>query len=228
MAERKRLVLDANILIRACLGVRVRALIADFANEVDFYVAEANAAEAAGYIGELATRRGLDPQICQEAFLSLMEVVQVVDTPLIEGAKDEALMRIRDPADWPALAWRCSWSARSGLRTRISLAPAWPPGPPQRWSVTSGTEPLIRLVVLRGQGLIDVSCFQLRVSLQDPFTAAAAGDQPHDRAHRDAQPADAGLAAHDGGIVADAGDGHRPRLRTKALAALLWIRLEPR
>ena len=80
------------------------ALIADFVNAVDVYVAEANAAEAAGYIGELATRRGLDPQICQEAFLSLMEVVQVVDTPLIEGAKDEALKRIRDPADWPALA----------------------------------------------------------------------------------------------------------------------------
>jgi predicted nucleic acid-binding protein len=98
------LVLDANILIRACLGVRVRALIADFANEVDFYVAEANAAEAAGYIGELATRRGLDPHICQEALLSLMEVVQVIDTPLIEGTKDEALKRIRDPADWPALA----------------------------------------------------------------------------------------------------------------------------
>jgi len=56
MAERKRLVLDANILFRACLGVRVRALIADCVNEVDFYVAEANAAEATGTIGELATR----------------------------------------------------------------------------------------------------------------------------------------------------------------------------
>ncbi|MFM7548089.1 MAG: hypothetical protein ACKO7Z_01090 [Cyanobacteriota bacterium] len=44
------------------------------------------------------------PSICQEAFLSLMEVVQVVDTHLIEGAKDEALTRIRDPADWLALA----------------------------------------------------------------------------------------------------------------------------
>jgi predicted nucleic acid-binding protein len=104
MAERKRLVMDANILIRACLGVRARALIADFASEVDFYVAEANAAEASGYIGELASHRGLDPQICQEALLSLMEVVQMVDTPLIEAAKDEALKRIRDPADWPALA----------------------------------------------------------------------------------------------------------------------------
>jgi hypothetical protein len=59
MAERKRLVLDSNILIRACLGVRVRVLIADVVNEVDFYGAEANAAEAAGTIGELATRRGL-------------------------------------------------------------------------------------------------------------------------------------------------------------------------
>jgi predicted nucleic acid-binding protein len=104
MAERKRLVIDANILIRACLGVRARALIADFASEVDFYVAEANAAEASGYIGELASHRGLDPQICQEVLLSLMEVVQMVDTPLIEAAKDEALKRIRDPADWPALA----------------------------------------------------------------------------------------------------------------------------
>ena len=104
MAERKRLVIDANILIRACLGVRARALIADFASEVDFYVAEANAAEASGYIGELASHRGLDPQICQEALLSLMEVVQMVDTPLIEAAQDEALKRIRDPADWPALA----------------------------------------------------------------------------------------------------------------------------
>jgi predicted nucleic acid-binding protein len=104
MAERKRLVIDANILIRACLGVRARALIADFASEVDFYVAEANAAEASGYIGELASHRGLDPQICLEALLSLMEVVQMVDTPLIEAAKDEALKRIRDPADWPALA----------------------------------------------------------------------------------------------------------------------------
>ena len=87
--------LDANILIRACLGVRVRALIADFTNEVDFYVAEANAAEAAGYIGELATRRGLDPHICQEAFLSLMEVVQVVDTPLKVVTPAEAISRLQ-------------------------------------------------------------------------------------------------------------------------------------
>jgi hypothetical protein len=47
MSERKRLVLDANILIRACLGQRVRQLIAEFVSEVDFFAAEANVLEAA-------------------------------------------------------------------------------------------------------------------------------------------------------------------------------------
>jgi hypothetical protein len=37
----------------------------------------------------------------------------------------------------------------------------------------------------QGQGLINVGRLQLRVSLQDPFAAAAAGDQPHDHADRD-------------------------------------------
>jgi len=58
------------------------------------------------------------------------------------------------------------------------------------------------------QGLIDVGRFQQWVGLQNPLAAAAAGDQPHDRAHRDAQPADAGFAAHHGGIVTDPGEGH--------------------
>ena len=104
MAERKRLVLDANILIRACLGVRVRDLIANYLGEVDFLVAEANAAEASGYLDQLAARRGLDPRICRDAFLTLMEVVQVIDSALIESAREEASQRLCDPADWPALA----------------------------------------------------------------------------------------------------------------------------
>ena len=38
--------LDAIILIRACLGVRARELIAEFAGAVDFFAAEVNGAEA--------------------------------------------------------------------------------------------------------------------------------------------------------------------------------------
>ena len=58
--ERKRLVLEANILIRGCLGLRVRALIAHYADQVDFFVAEANVAEAATYVTALARKKGLD------------------------------------------------------------------------------------------------------------------------------------------------------------------------
>jgi len=40
--QHKRLVVDANILIRAVFGQRVRQLIADASEHVAFYVAEAN------------------------------------------------------------------------------------------------------------------------------------------------------------------------------------------
>ena len=102
--ERKRLVLDANILIRGCLGVRVRTLIADYADQVDFFVAEANVAEAAGYIADLARDKNLDEAVCTEALLSSMRVVQIVEDTVLESAREEALARIRDADDWPALA----------------------------------------------------------------------------------------------------------------------------
>ena len=102
--ERKRLVIDANILIRGCLGVRVRALIAAYADRVDFFVAEANVAEAADYIADLARQKNLDEAICTEALLSLMRVVQMVENAIVESARHEALARIRDVDDWPALA----------------------------------------------------------------------------------------------------------------------------
>jgi predicted nucleic acid-binding protein len=91
IVERKRLVVDANILIRGCLGMRVRSLIASYSDQVDFFVAEANAAEAADYFAALARKRGLDEKVCRE-------------NNVLESARQEALARIRDPADWPALA----------------------------------------------------------------------------------------------------------------------------
>ncbi len=102
--ERKRLVVDANILIRGCLGVRVRTLIANYADRVDFFVAEANLAEAADYIADLANEKNLDEAVCTETLISLMRVVQLVENRVLESARDEALARIRDPDDWPALA----------------------------------------------------------------------------------------------------------------------------
>lgn len=102
--ERKRLVLDANILIRGVLGVRVRALIAQYLTEVDFYVAEANAVEAGLYVADLAREKNLDPDLCSQALQSLMRVVQLVENTVLESVREEALVRVRDVDDWPALA----------------------------------------------------------------------------------------------------------------------------
>ena len=94
--ERKRLVIDANILIRGCLGVRVRTLIARHADRVDFFVAEANVTEAADCIADLARDKNLDEEVCTNALLSLMRVVQMVEDTVLKSARDEALARIRD------------------------------------------------------------------------------------------------------------------------------------
>jgi predicted nucleic acid-binding protein len=71
---------------------------------VDFFAAEANVAEAAHYIADLARAKNLDETVCNEALLSLMAVVQMVENSVVESAREEALARIRDANDWPALA----------------------------------------------------------------------------------------------------------------------------
>jgi predicted nucleic acid-binding protein len=85
--ERKRLVLDANILIRGCFGQRVRLILANHADQADFFVAQAALSEAGRYVLDLARRRGLDEVVCQEALQSLLTVVQVVDDEWLAHAR---------------------------------------------------------------------------------------------------------------------------------------------
>jgi predicted nucleic acid-binding protein len=104
--QHKRLVLDANILIRAVLGKRVRQLIADSSQDVAFYVAEANYDEAEHYLAELAPARGITEAVWQAALESLMNAVQLVGQSELTLMEQEARARIalRDDRDWPAVA----------------------------------------------------------------------------------------------------------------------------
>lgn len=106
MPERRRLVLDANILIRAVFGTRVRELLARHCETVEFFVAAAQVAEARRYVDELAARRGLEPGIVAEALSTVLAIVQCIEDAWLEPVQIEALERIgtRDPADWPAVA----------------------------------------------------------------------------------------------------------------------------
>ena len=53
---------------------------------------------------DLARKRGLDQEVCAETLLSLLLIVQVVEDSVLGSAKEEAVARIRDKDDWPALA----------------------------------------------------------------------------------------------------------------------------
>ncbi len=104
--QSRRLVLDANILIRAVLGQRVRELISRYCDSVAFYVAEANYNEAQRYLAELAPARGLPNYVWKRALDTIMTAVQIVGPEELAPAEKEARLRIarRDENDWPALA----------------------------------------------------------------------------------------------------------------------------
>ena len=104
--QHKRLVIDANILIRAVLGSRVRQLMADACEQVAFYVAEANYDEAERYLTQLAPARGMSDSVWREALVTLMATVQLVGQEELAVMEAEARARIarRDERDWPAVA----------------------------------------------------------------------------------------------------------------------------
>lgn len=104
--QHKRLVIDANILIRAVFGERVRALIAGASDNVAFYVAEANFEEARHYLAQLAPRRGIPEPLWQATLATVMTAVQLVGQEELLLVEPEARARIaqRDEQDWPGLA----------------------------------------------------------------------------------------------------------------------------
>ena len=101
--QSKRLVIDANILIRAVFGRRVRELIGQAGEDVAFYVAEANFEEASHYLAELAPRRGIDDAVWRSSLATVMMSIQLVGQEELVLVEAEACARIAQ-RDWPALA----------------------------------------------------------------------------------------------------------------------------
>lgn len=102
----KRLVIDANILVRAVLGVRVRELIERYCESAAFYVAESNLEEAMQYLAELAPRRGIREEVWRASLTGILSAVQIIPQQELTAAEADAKARIgkRDEADWPAVA----------------------------------------------------------------------------------------------------------------------------
>ncbi len=82
----KRLVVDANILIRAVLGNRVRNLLEKYCENVAFYVAEANAEEASYYLSNvLAAKHNLNSDLCRSVLDGVLTIVQLRRTRLMDA-----------------------------------------------------------------------------------------------------------------------------------------------
>lgn len=107
MASR-RLVLDANILIRAVLGKRVRAIIVAHAAEAEFFVPEVAYADALHYLPQILIKQGraAEAEGVRDYFAQLQRVVLPVSEEAYVAQRAGALARIekRDPDDWPILA----------------------------------------------------------------------------------------------------------------------------
>jgi len=106
MKERKRLILDANILLRAVFGVRVRSLLEAYEDSVAFYTPEVCFSDARKYIPVIAASRQFDPAAGVRVLDKLAGLVQAVDLSLYEEHEAAARERMasRDTADWPVVA----------------------------------------------------------------------------------------------------------------------------
>jgi predicted nucleic acid-binding protein len=102
----RAIVLDANILIRAVLGKRVRELLVDNAERVQFFSPDVAYADARKYLPALLEKRGVKSESAIAVLNALQTFVWPLELDVYAGFKSQALQRIamRDADDWPVLA----------------------------------------------------------------------------------------------------------------------------
>ena len=135
------IVLDANILIRAVLGRRVRELLdTGAAQGVRFFAPDVAFDDAGKYLPPLLARRGKPIGDLTAALDWLRSVVEPVTPELYGLFEAESRERIedRDENDWPVLATALALALPSGRKTPTSSAPALPSGPPTGLRSSSG------------------------------------------------------------------------------------------
>jgi predicted nucleic acid-binding protein len=107
------IVLDANILIRAIMGRRVRQLLEEYAGQrVRFYAPDIAFADAGKYLPPLLRKRGKPDADVSSAINYLQHLVGPVDREFYGAFEQEARERLRgrDEEDWPILATASAFS----------------------------------------------------------------------------------------------------------------------
>jgi len=85
-----RSLIDANILVRAVLGKRVREVIGTYAGQASFFVPETVVAEAEEHLPALVARRGGDPAKALRVLRSLCGLVEPIGNEAYYAYEAEA------------------------------------------------------------------------------------------------------------------------------------------
>ena len=106
MAAETKIVPDANILIRAVLGKKVRNTIEKYANSTQFFTPDVCFADARKYLPALFAKRNLPADEAIAVLSELTNFIAAVDANLYEIYAVEAKQRIavRDIDEWPIVA----------------------------------------------------------------------------------------------------------------------------
>jgi predicted nucleic acid-binding protein len=102
----RALVLDANIVLRAVLGRRVRTLVEQYGDQVCLLTPASCIAEVNEYLPALCRKRAWELAPSRDMLQGLLGIIQTVEAELFSDFERESRQRIaaRDPNDWPVLA----------------------------------------------------------------------------------------------------------------------------
>jgi predicted nucleic acid-binding protein len=102
----RALALDANILLRAVLGTRVRSIIEQHAENVPLFIPAVCVAEVHEYLPLLCAKRNWDTVSALDLLGTLLTLVRVVEQGFFADFEEQSKRRIgsRDIDDWPVVA----------------------------------------------------------------------------------------------------------------------------
>ena len=110
--KNKGLVLDANILVRAVMGKRVRNILDRYHDHTKFFSPLVCFEEAKRHLPVILKKRRIDPSPALEVLAHLPALVEPVKAMSYQRLEKTARSRIRsrDEDDWPVLALALSLS----------------------------------------------------------------------------------------------------------------------
>lgn len=102
----KMIIVDANILMRAVLGVRVLELIMEFTPTTQFFAPAICFDDARYYLPSILTKRGVDVSLAMRVLGELEKSFQIIQEDELHSLEKIARTRLRqrDENDWPILA----------------------------------------------------------------------------------------------------------------------------